>query len=285
MTTDQLLEFFTNYYIAMVVSMFVIFVIFEMIIPRTRHHEGLVFRWFTNLTMAASIMLIFNLGGPVLALFSAMLVGYMDFGLLKHLELSFFPALLAGIIILDLKQYLFHRMLHYSDFLWQVHRVHHSDVEIDLTTGFRFHPLEAILNGLVDIMVIMLLGVTAEVILLRHLLIYWVNFFTHANIHLSQGLDRYLKWILVTPSMHHLHHAMAKPAANHNFGVVFSFWDRMFGSFMANHPQAGSETVAGEYSYGLPEYRKSGKLNLLQLLLMPFQSATAEQNEISSREA
>jgi sterol desaturase/sphingolipid hydroxylase (fatty acid hydroxylase superfamily) len=280
MTVDQLLELLAKYYFAIVVSMFAFFALAEMVFPRTRHHERLSFRWFTNLAMTVSIIFIFKLIGPVVGIISALLADYLEFGLLNQLNLSIFPALLAGIVVLDLKQYLFHRLMHYFDALWQIHQVHHSDVEIDLTTGFRFHPLEAILNALASIIVIMMFGIAAEVILLRQILTYFFNFFTHGNIYLPPVLERYLKWILVTPSMHHLHHAMDKRAANHNFGVFFSFWDRMFGSFMSKHPEAETEEEA--YQYGLRDYREPGKLNLGLLMLMPFKSEPASETNSSN---
>lgn len=267
------MQFITSYSIAIIVSMFVLFAVAEMLIPMNKVHAGLTFRWFTNLMLTAFIVLIYKLLGPVFAVATAVLAERFGIGLYNHVELSLPLVLLSGIVIIDFKQYWFHRLMHYFDALWLVHRVHHSDIEIDLTTGFRFHPIEAVLNALIDLALIAVLGIAAEVLLVRYLLIFLANFFTHGNIYIPAKLDRVLQWVLVTPSMHHLHHAMDKRAANSNFGVLFSFWDRMFGTYISEHPR--SEAGEGEAGlvYGLQEYREPGRLNLWRLMVMPFTSA------------
>ena len=273
------MEFINEYYLLIIIAMFVFFAAAEMIIPLNRSNGRVAFRWFTNFSMTLFIVLIFKLGGPVLAIVAASSAQYLEFGLYNNMDLSLALVLLLGIVTLDLKQYLFHRLMHYFNLLWRIHQVHHSDVEIDLTTGFRFHPFEAILDALVNIIVIAVFGIAAEVLLLRYLLIFFVNFFSHGNIYIAPTLDRYLKWILVTPSMHHLHHALDIHASNQNFGVLFSFWDRIFGTYMSEHPESDHEIVGKGIDYGLRDYREPGKLNLALLLLMPFKKSQASQEE------
>ena len=230
--------------------------------------ENLLPETSVNLTHAALALLLL---GPLFATLSALLVSHLDVGLFNRVETGLPLAIVAGILLLDFKQYWFHRLMHYPDWLWRVHRVHHSDIEIDLTTGFRFHPFEAILSALADLLVIAVFGIAAEVVLLRYLLVCLVNFFTHGNIRLPRALDRILLWIIVTPSMHHLHHAIDKRAANSNFGVFFSFWDRLFGTYLDGIAQVGAGKQAAEYDYGLREYRESKRLNLWLLMFMPFE--------------
>lgn len=276
------MEFISEYFLLIIIAMFVFFAAAEMIIPLDKSDGRVIFRWFTNFSMTLFIVLIFKFGGPLLAILIASSAQYFEFGLYNNLDLSLPLVLLLGIVTLDLKQYLFHRLVHYFDSLWLIHQVHHSDVEIDLTTGFRFHPLEAILSELVNIIVIVVFGIAVEVLLLRYLLTYFANFFTHCNITIAPTLDRYLKWILVTPSMHRLHHAVDIRASNQNFGALFSFWDRIFGTYMSQHPESGQEIYEKGAAYGLRDYREPGKLNLALLMLMPFKRSQAAQEESSS---
>ena len=279
MNTDQLLDFLSGYYVAIVASLFVFIVILEMIVPLVRNHEHLSFRWFTNLAITFLNLFVLKLVGPIIAFLTALLAGYLELGLLNITGLTLIPMLLVGVVILDFKGYWFHRLMHYFDSLWRIHQVHHSDVEVDITTGLRFHPLEAILSAVVSVIVIMMLGITPETIVLHNLLVYFSNFFSHGNIYLPPKFDRYLKWILVTPSMHHLHHVVDKTASNRNFSVCFSVWDRIFGTFMSKHPQAEKLATERDYQYGLMDNREAGRLNLFGLTLLPFKSVPADQIE------
>jgi sterol desaturase/sphingolipid hydroxylase (fatty acid hydroxylase superfamily) len=276
------MDLISKYSLYIVIAMFVFFAAAEMIIPLRQSNGRVIFRWFTNFSMTLVIVLIFKLGSPLVALVTASLAEQFEIGVFNNVDLSLPLVLLFGIVVLDLKQYVFHWLMHYFDALWRIHQVHHSDVEIDLTTGFRFHPLEAILSELSNIIVVVVLGIPAEVLLLRYLMIFFFNFFSHGNFYISPTLDRYLKWVLVTPSMHHLHHAMDKTAANHNFGVFFTFWDRLFGTYISRHPQAERLVDESDYVYGLREYREPARLNLMLLMLMPFKSTAANQVEQGS---
>ena len=279
MGAEQVMQFIGDYFFAIIVSMFVLFSVAEVLIPMNRLQAGLSFRWFTNLMLTLVILLVFKLLGPVFAILSSMLAEQLELGLFNQINPSLPLVLFSGILLLDFKQYWFHRLVHYFDALWLVHRVHHSDIEIDLTTGFRFHPIEAILSSLFDLLLIVIFGIAAEVLLLRYLLIYLFNFFTHGNILIPASIDRALKWVLVTPSMHHLHHAMDKRAANSNFGVLFSFWDRLFSTYMSELPRAAKGEGEPGLVYGIPEYREPSRLNLWLLTLMPFKTEAAEPEE------
>ena len=270
-----MMQFIGQYVLAIIVTMFAVFAVAEMLVPLRRDRGPLGLRWFTNVTMTLFILLLFKLLGPVFAATSALLASHLELGLFNRIEIGLPLAIPLGILLLDFKQYWFHRLMHYPDWLWRVHRVHHSDLEIDLTTGFRFHPLEAILNALFDLLLIAVFGIAAEVVLLRYLLIFFANFFSHGNIRIPPGLNRMLLWLLVTPSMHHLHHAMDRHAANSNFGVLFSFWDRLFGTYIDQPPPTAAEQGGADYAYGIRQYRDAGRLNPWRLTLMPFESEAA----------
>ena len=279
---EQMMQILASYALMIVVVMFVLFAIAEVVIPMNKNHGRLGFRWFTNVMLMFFTLGIYKLLGPVFAILSALLADHLGLGLFNRVELSLPLVVLSGIVLIDFKQYWFHRLMHYFDALWRIHRVHHSDIEIDLTTGFRFHPVEAVLSVLFDLVLIAVFGIPAGVILLRYLLVFFFNFFSHGNIHIPAALDRVLKWALVTPSMHHLHHALNKRAANSNFGVFFSFWDRLFGTYMSEYPQTEKGEGEPGFAYGIREYREAGSLNLWLLTLMPFKAETTDQEDTSS---
>ena len=284
MTAEGVTEFIGEQFVVMAAGLFLFFAVAEMIAPLRKNRQPIAFRWFTNLTMTALVMLVYRLFSPLIVVASSLSIEYLGIGLFNNFDPGLLPTLLLGTAILDLKQYLFHRLVHYFDWLWRVHQVHHSDLELDLTTGFRFHPLEGLLNAGVDIVVIVIFGIPVEVLALRYLLIYFANFFTHANFHLPPALDHVLRRVIVTPAMHHLHHALDRRAMNSNFGVLFSFWDRIFGTYLERHPQAGARENDTAYVYGLGDYRDPQKLNLLLLMLMPFRRAGSDAGQVPDEE-
>ena len=143
--------------------------------------------------------------------------------------------------------------------------MHHSDADFDLSTGFRFHPVESILNLAIFLLVVAAFGIVVEAIVIRGVLIYFINFFTHANANLHPSLDRSLRILFVTPSMHRIHHSRNIDDSNMNFGALLSGWDRLFGTYR-------KQSVIGEgpISVGLETMPDSHRLNLWELLLMPF---------------
>ena len=171
-----MIEIISSYFIVIVVAAFMLFAIAEVVAPLNKVHERLTFRWFTNIMLTMCVLLVLKLAGPVFAVASAALAEYLGLGIFNHVELSLPVVMLLGLVIIDFKQYWFHRMMHYFDFLWCIHKVHHSDTEIDLTTGFRFHPVEAIMSSLLDLVVIAAFGIPAEVLLVHYLLVYLGNF-------------------------------------------------------------------------------------------------------------
>ncbi len=269
MTTGVFNAFVSAHYFAIVVSLFVLFAAIELVAPLRASRERPTRRWLANFGLVLAVVLVLKLLAPALGLVSAMLAQYLGLGLFNRVDIAPAAALLAGVVALDFKQYWFHRLMHCAG-AWRIHRVHHSDVEVDLTTGFRFHPFEAILNALVDVIVILLLGLAAEVVLLRQVLVYLSNYVGHANIALPARLDRRLQWLFVTPSMHRLHHALDSRAANCNFGVTLSVWDRLFGTYLARHPNRVLDELGVDYHLGLRDHRDGGALNLWRLLRMPF---------------
>jgi len=278
MTAQQLFDFIAAYSVPIVLAMFVLFLLAEALAPLRVNRHSLTSRWFSNISLTVVLLLVYQLLSPVTAVVAALTSEYLGLGLFNGRELALPVVLLSSILILDLKQYLFHWLVHRFDWTWHLHKVHHSDLELDITTGFRFHPGEGLLNALADYLVIVAFGIPLEVIALRYLLIYLTNFFTHANLNIPPALDRALRRVLVTPRMHHLHHSMDRRAANSNYGVFLSTWDHIFGTYLAVHPDTADSGSEPEYVYGLREYREPAQLGLPGLIIMPFRSSAAGQD-------
>ena len=276
-----MIDLIVEYNVVVIVSMFGIFLIAEWLIPLHQNRARLGIRWSSNIGLALINLLVARLAAPAVAVLTAVIVERLGYGIFATIDLNSAMTIVLGLVVIDFCQYWFHRMMHYFDLLWLVHRVHHSDVEIDLTTGFRFHPVEALITTVLEVLVIALFGIAPEVILLRYFLIYFVNFFVHGNIYLPAILDRSLQWILVTPSMHHLHHALDKQACNSNYGIVFSIWDRLFGSHLVRRDESTGEMIR-KNNYGISEYRQSGKLNLGLVLWLPFVKSAKPPSDVQS---
>ncbi len=198
-------------------------------IPRRR-------RWPTNLLMPALGGLLttgLHLVGPLTALAAAVWAAQRDIGLLPLLAPSPFWATLAALVILDLAIYWQHRAFHRIGWLWRLHRVHHADPELDVTTGVRFHPVEYLLSALWKAVVVIVIGASVEAVVLFELLLNLLSLFNHANWRLPAVLDRLLRRLIVTPDFHAVHHSQEPDEHHRNFGFNLAWWDYIFGTYRA----------------------------------------------------
>jgi sterol desaturase/sphingolipid hydroxylase (fatty acid hydroxylase superfamily) len=173
--------------------------------------------------------------------------------------------MVVAMLALDLVIYLQHRLLHRVPLLWRAHRVHHSDVAFDVTLGVRFHPLEIALSQAVKLAAIAVLGAAPLAVLLFEIVLQGGSLFTHADLALPPRLDHALRWGIVTPSMHRVHHSVRRDETDSNFGFHLAWWDRLFGTYRA--AARGPETTM---PIGVPEFRDPAALGLAALLLQPF---------------
>ncbi len=172
---------------------------------------------------------------------------------------------LIAIIVLDLAIYLQHVLFHAAPLLWRLHRMHHQDLDFDVTTGARFHPIEILLSMGIKLMVIAALGPSAAAVLVFEALLNGMAMFNHANAKLPLGLDAILRMFVVTPDMHRVHHSVLPNETNSNFGFNLSVWDRLFGTYRAQ-PAAGHEAM----TIGIEQFREPRELWLDRLLLQPL---------------
>lgn len=187
------------------------------------------------------------------------------------LPVVFLPLWARGVIALfalDLAIYLQHRLFHYVPVLWRLHRMHHADVDVDVTTGTRFHPIEIALSLGIKFLVIVLLGAPALAVLVFEIGLNANSMFNHSNVRLAAGIERWLRWIVVTPDMHRVHHSILRWETDSNFGFNFPWWDRLFKTYRAR-PEKGHEQMI----LGVQEFRDSKELGLTRMLAQPFRKS------------
>jgi len=175
------------------------------------------------------------------------------------------PAVIIGILFLDMVIYLQHLMFHAVPLLWRLHMVHHADLDIDVTTGLRFHPIEIFISMGIKVAAVAVIGPPVIAVLAFEVLLNGTAMFNHGNVHMPGGLDRVLRLFVVTPDMHRVHHSVTIRETNSNFGFNFPWWDRIFGTYRAQ-PVAGHKGM----TIGLAQFRDPKRLTLLHLLVLPF---------------
>jgi sterol desaturase/sphingolipid hydroxylase (fatty acid hydroxylase superfamily) len=174
-------------------------------------------------------------------------------------------AIIIGILFLDMVIYLQHLMFHAVPLLWRLHMVHHADLDIDVTTGLRFHPIEILISMGIKVAAVAVIGPPMTAVLIFEVILNGTAMFNHGNVSMPGALDRVVRLFVVTPDMHRVHHSVTIRETNSNFGFNFPWWDRIFGTYRAQ-PVAGHKGM----TIGLAQFRDPRKLTLLHLLVLPF---------------
>lgn len=237
----------------------------ELAAPKRRPAIGRTTRWPGNLGIVVIDSLVVRLLFPVTAVGVAVLAGERGWGLFASLALPGWLAVLAAVVLLDLAIYLQHVLFHAVPALWRLHRMHHADLEFDTTTGIRFHPVEIALSMVLKLAVVAALGAPPLAVLLFEVVLNASSLFNHGNVRIPAGLDRVLRWIVVTPDMHRVHHSVIPAETNSNFGFNLPWWDRLFGTYRAQ-PRAGHDAM----TIGIEQFRDPGELRLDRMLLQPW---------------
>ena len=220
------------------VGIFAIVALWELAAPRRALRVSKPARWLNNLALAALDTLILRVMFPLAAIGVAGFAANRGWGLLNLFPVPFWVAVPLAVITLDLAIWLQHVMLHAVPALWRLHRVHHADPDYDVTTGARFHPIEMVLSMLIKFGTIAVLGPPVVAVVVFEVLLNATAMFNHGNIRLPIALDRWLRWIVVTPDMHRVHHSVEDDETNSNFGFNLPWWDRLFGTYR-DQPRAG----------------------------------------------
>jgi sterol desaturase/sphingolipid hydroxylase (fatty acid hydroxylase superfamily) len=251
--------------LALFAGVFVVMSAWELMGPRRRQTIGRGWRWPSNLGVVAVNTLLVRILFPTTAVGLALLAEARGFGLFNVVALPPWVAVLTSVVILDLAIYLQHVLFHAVPTLWRLHRMHHADLEFDVSTGLRFHPVEILLSMLIKFAVVAALGAPALAVLVFEVLLNATSMFNHANVRIPVGLDRVLRWLVVTPDMHRVHHSIVARETNSNFGFNLPWWDRLFGTYRAQ-PAAGHDAM----TIGIDQFRDPRELGLDRMLVQPF---------------
>jgi len=247
------------------VGIFVIMVVWEWGAPRRLQVIPRRLRWPSNLGLVALNTLLMRLILPTTAVGVALTVDAKGLGLLNLLGWPEAVNVGLALLMLDLAIYLQHVLFHKVGLLWRLHRMHHADVEVDATNGLRFHPIEILLSMGIKFGVIIVLGVPAVAVVVFEVLLNGLALFNHSNVAVPLGLDRVLRWLIVTPDMHRIHHSWDAQELNSNYGFNLTCWDRWLGTYRSM-PRDGQVDM----TLGLKEWRQGQWLRLDRMLIQPF---------------
>lgn len=237
----------------------------EVLAPRRALVLGRKPRWPSNLALllvdAAAVRVLIPTAAVGVAVFAA----ERGWGLIHIAGAPAWFAAVLGFVLLDFIIYLQHVTFHAVPLLWRLHRMHHADLDIDVTTGGRFHPFEILLSVLIKIAAVLAFGIPASAVFVFEVVLNATSLFNHSNVAMPPWLDRVVRLIVVTPDMHRVHHSIVRRETDSNFGFNLPWWDRLFGTYRAA-PEAGHDGM----TIGLPIFRDSRELRLDRLLTQPF---------------
>ncbi len=237
----------------------------ELLAPRRQLSVPRGSRWCANLSLVVLDTALARLLLPVFPVGMAYALETRGGGLLNLVPLPLWVEVVLSVILLDFVIYLQHRLFHARPLLWRLHRMHHTDLDLDVTSGNRFHPLEILVSLGIKLAAVAVLGAPPLGVLLFEIILNATSQFSHGNIRIPLALDRWLRLVLVTPDMHRVHHSVVPRETNSNYGFNLPWWDRLLGTYRPQ-PEKGHLGM----TIGLREFRDPGELTLVKLLVQPF---------------
>ena len=262
---DLIVEFEPHVRLGAFLGVFVVVALWEISAPRRPLQASKAVRWTSNIGIVVLDTVLVRLAFPVAAAGAAAVVGSLGWGLFNVLAWPLWVEVVLAVVVLDLVIYGQHVMFHAVPGLWRLHMVHHADLDIDLTTGVRFHPFEILLSMAIKMAAITALGAAPLAVILFEIVLSATSIFNHGNVVLPSALDRLLRMVVVTPDMHRVHHSVLANETNSNFGFNLPWWDRLFGTYRAQ-PAAGHEGM----TIGLKQFRDPRLQWLWHMLALPF---------------
>ena len=247
-------------------GLFLLFALWEVLFPDHKSPYSKTTRWTSNMGLVLLNNLIVRFLFPVTAIGLAEFAATRQFGFLRLLNPGDWVYILVGLVFLDFVIYLQHVLFHSIPVLWKLHQMHHADLELDVTSGTRFHPIEIIISMLIKWSAILLSGVSPFTVLLFEVILNGMAMFNHSNIFIPAALDRVLRYIVITPSLHRIHHSVLVSEYNMNYGFNLSIWDRLLGTLR--------NEAKGSLTLGLPVFRDAKYLRLDWMLRIPFLKPT-----------
>ena len=263
------MEFDLTTRLMLVGVVFALLAVFEVVWPQRKILFGRGARWRGNLGVFLFDVLV--IGIPINGLVFGVLfwAETQHIGIMNGLSLPFVVKFVIGFLALDAMFYFQHRLSHIVPVLWRLHGVHHADTGMDITTANRIHPLETLWVTFLRVLLAVLLGIPIAAFLAFVVTLNLLSMFNHANIRLPEWVDRSLRLLIVTPGMHETHHSVHRHDLDTNFSFVFSFWDRLFGTY---RPETTS--VNGEIMLGIDDFRGVEDTSFVRLMTMPFRKTT-----------
>ncbi len=265
--TEFVLAHETSLRLSVFIGILCVMMAVEAIFPRKKRTLSRTHRWTSNLLLIAIDSLFVKLVFPIVAVGVAAMAAQKSWGILNVVNLPNWIEVTCAIIILDMMIYWQHVAFHHVPALWALHKVHHVDRDIDVTTGSRFHPIEIGLSLIYKMVIVIALGAPVIAVIIFEIILNGCAMFNHSNVRLPLGFDRVLRRFIVTPDMHRVHHSIIVRETNSNYGFNLSLWDRIFGSYTAQ-PSDGHDNMV----IGLKEYQHTGPASLSWSLLLPFKS-------------
>ena len=253
-------------------GVFAIMAIWEVIAPRRALTVSKTIRWVNNLGLVFFNSFILRILFPAAAVGVAAFAQAHGWGLLNYYQLPEMLAILIAVVAMDFIIYLQHVMVHAVPLLWRIHRVHHADLDYDVTTGARFHTIEIILSMLIKFATIIVLGAPVVAVVIFEVVLNALAMFNHGNVGLPKSLDSFLRWFIVTPDMHRVHHSVEDDETNSNFGFNLTWWDRLFGTYR-EQPRGGQLG----FTIGIHKYRDIKQTNWITgMMMLPFKGKVSE---------
>ena len=258
--------------LSLFIGLFVLFALLERWFPRRERRGDWRVRWLNNMSLSFVNSLLLRVLIPFSGTTFALLVQQNGWGLFNLADVSAGVELVTFLLIFDLTIYFQHRLFHHVNALWVLHRVHHTDLGYDLTTGNRFHPLSIVISMLIKLLLVLVLGAPVFAILLAEILLNATSMFNHSNLKLPARFEKILRFVFVTPDMHRIHHSALESEHSCNFGFNFSCWDRLFGTYLdtASIPQELMQI-------GINGFDEESSVRLDRLLMQPFTKTTCSK--------
>jgi len=243
-----------------------VMLLWELISPRRKLSQPRVVRWGSNIAIVVLNSAVIRWLFPFVAIGVAVFAAEHGWGLLHYTDWPLWLEVIIAVMFLDFMIYLQHVMVHAVPLLWRIHRVHHADLDYDFTTGSRFHPFEIMLSLVIKFAVILVLGPPVLAVVLFEIILNVSSMFNHGNVRIASGIDKYLRWLIVTPDMHRVHHSSEADETNTNFGFFLPWWDRLLGTYR-DQPRKTHEAM----QIGLRKHRDPKEVVWLHgMLLLPF---------------
>lgn len=262
------------------IGIFVLMVCWEYISPRRRQATSRLFRWPINIGLAAFNMILMRLIVGGIAYQSAVHATELSWGVLHQINMAGELKIIFTLLVLDVAIYFQHVISHKWKPLWHLHKVHHTDLEIDASTAVRFHPLEIMISMAYKVVCIYLIGADPWAVIAFEIILNATATFNHSNVNIPLKIDKYLRWVLITPDVHRIHHSVVQSERDSNYGFSISLWDRIFKTYVAK-PEKTQTTL----DIGLPQYRRASDGGIMQLLLMPFRLQPARNDSDNDKKS